>query len=222
VYALSTDGSLLWTFKTNEPIWASPVLNDNLLYIASMDHNLYALDSENGMVVWKTDLGGAMVSAPFLGEDGNLYIGTFNNEVLALDSQQGNILWHFETEDWVWGTPILNEGLLYITDLSGKIYAVDTSDQNIVWQYQGNGAVSGSVLLQEDSLYFATQSGEIYCLNLEGGLRWTATIGVEDAEFAGTPIATDSSILISAIGSDALVYAYSPDGALQWQFIPQK
>jgi outer membrane protein assembly factor BamB len=221
LYALDTNGDLLWTFKTKESIWASPVINENLLYIASMDKTLYAVDSENGMVVWSTELGGAVVSPPYLGDDGNLYIGTFSNEVLALDSQEGNILWRFETEDWVWGTPVLSDGVLYITDLSGKLYAVDSSDQSVLWQYKGDGAISGSVLLQEDSIYFATQGGVFYCLNMEGGLRWTAALNGEDAEFAGTPVANEDSILISAIGSDALLYSYTSDGTLQWQFIPE-
>jgi outer membrane protein assembly factor BamB len=221
LYALDTTGAVLWTFKTEEPIWASPVINEELLYIASMDKTLYALNSENGMVVWSTELGGAVVSPPYLGDDGNLYIGTFNNEVLALDSQEGNILWRFETEDWVWGTPVLSDGILYITDLSGKLYAVDASDQSILWQYKGDGAISGSVLLHEGSIFFATQGGVLYCLNMEGGLRWTAALSTDDAEFAGTPIATENSILISAIGSDALLYAYNTEGTLQWQFIPE-
>lgn len=219
VYALGTDGTLKWTFETGASIWAAPVINGEMLYIASMDKNLYALDSENGMVVWQTELGGAPVNAPYLGEDGNLYLGTINSEALAIDGQSGEILWRFATEDWAWGTPVLADGVLYVTDLSGKVYAVDTSDQSILWQYKGSGAISGSVLLIEDSIIFVTQGGTIYDLNTEGGLRWQAQIG-EDEEFAGTPIAVGDSILVPAIGGDALIYSYNTGGTLQWQFVP--
>ena len=221
LYALDTYGNLKWSFETSAPIWASTTINEDMLYLASMDNTLYALDTENGMVVWQTELDGTVVSAPHLGEDGKLYVGTFNNEVLALDSQTGEILWRFATEDWVWGAPVLSDGVLYITDLSGKVYAVDTSDQSILWQYKGNGAISGSVLLLEESVIFATLGGNLYSLNLEGGLRWQAAIGVEDGEFAGTPVATENSILIAALEAEAILYAYNTEGTLQWQFVPE-
>jgi outer membrane protein assembly factor BamB len=221
LYALDTNGQVMWTFETGDPIWASPVIGEDLLYIASMDNRIYALDTENGMVAWQTELEGTVVNAPLLGEDGNLYIGTFNNEVLALDSQTGEILWRFPTEDWVWGTPVLSDGVLYITDLSGKVYAVDTSNQSILWQYKGNGAISGSVLLHEEAVIFATQGGVLYSLNMEGGLRWQATVGVEDGEFAGTPVATENSILVASMQTEAILYAYNKEGTLQWQFVPE-
>ena len=193
----------------------------SLLYIASMDEILYALDSDNGMVVWKTELGGTMVNNAYLGDDNVLYIGTFNSEVLALDSQTGTILWRFATEDWVWGTPVFNEGVLYVTDLSGKVYAINTTDQSILWQYKANGAISGSVLVLDDMICFASQGGTVYCLNEEGSLRWQASIGEEDSEFAGTPIAIENSILIGALEAEGILYAYSHEGTLQWHFTPE-
>jgi outer membrane protein assembly factor BamB len=115
----------------------------------------------------------------------------------------------------------MEAGVLYVTDLSGKVYAVDTSDQSILWQYKGSGAVSGSVLLHEGFIFFATQGGVLYCLNPEGSLRWQAAVGVEDGEFAGTPVATENSILIAALETDAILYAYNTEGTLQWQFVPE-
>jgi len=221
VYALNMDGSLKWTFETGDPIWAAPLLDDEVLYIASMDESLYALEADNGSVVWQTELGGTMVNNAHIGDDGVLYIGTFSSEVLALDSNTGSILWRFSTDDWVWGTPILYDGVLYATDLSGKVYAIDPADQNILWQYKADGAISGSVLVLEDALYVASQGGTIYCLNTSGTLRWQASLSEEDGEFAGTPVATESSILIGALQTESILYAYNTEGTLQWQFTPE-
>jgi outer membrane protein assembly factor BamB len=222
LYALDLNGNVKWSFESGDPIWASPLINDDLLYLASMDETLYALDTDNGSVVWEAELGGTMVNNAFLGEDDILYIGTFNSEVLALDSDNGSILWRFTTDDWVWGSPVLSEGVLYVTDLSGKVYAIDPADQSILWQYKGTGAISGSVLIHEGSIYFATQGGVIYCLNIEGTLRWQASLGQDAGEFAGTPVAAgDSSILIGALEAEGMLYAYSTEGTLQWQYMPQ-
>ena len=73
LYALDYDGQLMWKFTTDDPLWASPVWSENCgcIYQVSMDHTLYALNPENGSLVWKSeDLGGPMVSAPALSETG--------------------------------------------------------------------------------------------------------------------------------------------------------
>jgi outer membrane protein assembly factor BamB len=221
LYALDLNGNVKWSFESGDPIWAAPLINGDLLYLASMDQKLYALSADNGSVIWETELGGTMVSNASLGEDGVLYIGTFNSEVLALDSERGNILWRLSVDDWVWGTPVLSDGVLYATDLSGKVYAIDPTDQSILWQFQGNGAVSGSVLVHESSIYFATQGGVLYCLNMEGGLRWQASLTDEAGEFAGSPVAAGDSILIAALEASSILYAYSTEGTLQWQYMPE-
>lgn len=221
LYALDMNGNKKWSFESGEPIWASPLINDDMLYLASMDEKLYALEADSGDLVWETELDGTMVNNASLGEDDVLYIGTFNSEVLALDSQTGSILWRLSTDDWVWGTPLLSDGVLYATDLSGKVYAIDPTDQSILWQYKGEGAISGSVLINEDSIYFATQGGVLYCLNMEGGLRWQASLPEEEGEFAGTPVAAGDSILIGALQSAGILYAYSTEGTLQWQYLPE-
>ncbi len=36
-------GALLWKFQTNGPIVSSPAIADGVVYIGSMDHQVYAL-----------------------------------------------------------------------------------------------------------------------------------------------------------------------------------
>lgn len=36
---------MLWAFETTSGIWSKPLLHNGVLYITSMDHNLYAIDS---------------------------------------------------------------------------------------------------------------------------------------------------------------------------------
>src|ERR1700747_3746031 len=46
-------GGVKWTFKTSGPIVASPAIADGVVYIPSMDTNLYAIDQETGKEKWK-------------------------------------------------------------------------------------------------------------------------------------------------------------------------
>src|ERR1043166_9883634 len=42
-----------WTFKTDGPIIGSPAIADGVVYIGSIDGNLYAVDQETGQQKWK-------------------------------------------------------------------------------------------------------------------------------------------------------------------------
>ena len=62
LYALDFKKNLLWTFKSQEPLWAQPATDQSCecIYVSSMDHVLYSLNSSDGGILWKTEsLGGA-------------------------------------------------------------------------------------------------------------------------------------------------------------------
>ncbi len=75
-YALDLNGNLLWKFETGEPIWATPTTDGKFVYVASMDHHVYALDPATGQEQWKTDMGAAIIFTPTLSEEGILYLAT--------------------------------------------------------------------------------------------------------------------------------------------------
>ena len=55
VYCLRTsDGNVEWTYTTGGPIGGSPVYSDGVIFIASTDTYLYALDADNGDFIWHT------------------------------------------------------------------------------------------------------------------------------------------------------------------------
>ncbi len=70
-----------------------------------------------------------------------------------------------------------------------------------------------------------TSSGAIASYGLDGERLWKEEIGSEDnpVEFYGTPVlAAEDLILVSATGSDSLVYAFNSQLETQWTFEPGK
>ena len=134
LYALNESGKLQWRFKSNGPIWTKPAAN-NLIYVASMDHFLYALNPENdpdNLVmdedgsrtlvpepVWSTDLGAAVTADPLLVE-GQIFVATFEGNFYAVDIRDGQILWKFndgENLAAVWGKPVFSNKKVYFGDV---------------------------------------------------------------------------------------------------------
>ena len=65
VYALDLDtGDLKWEFETGHRVWATPLIDGDIVYIGSMDRHLYALRIADGEEIWNFYAGGAFASEP--------------------------------------------------------------------------------------------------------------------------------------------------------------
>ncbi len=158
-----------WKANTEHGVWGKPLLVEGTLYFSSLDHNLYAVDAETGAEKWKLDLGGAATSTPVY-VDGKLYIGSFARAVYEI-STDGQILNQQPTVDWIWGSPVINDGILYVADLGGSVYAFDTANNlQPVWQQKVAGrAIRATPLIVGDVILVASRDQKLYWLNREDG-----------------------------------------------------
>src|SRR5690606_25576291 len=88
--------------------------------------HLYAVDAETGAQIWTADLDGAIASTPLL-VDNRLFVGTFGRQIMEV-SLDGTIVNEYDTDNWVWGTPVYDNGIIYAADLSGSVYALSIED----------------------------------------------------------------------------------------------
>lgn len=104
IHALSVDdGKELWRFKTNGPVWASPIISsNNIVIIPSNDGYVYALGLNTGKELWRYRTGAQIFSAAvpnqnniFFGcDDGNIYsLRTESNSVQPIQSVKRAVFW---------------------------------------------------------------------------------------------------------------------------------
>jgi outer membrane protein assembly factor BamB len=220
LYALNMKGQPIWQqpFPTNEALWAMPATDPECacIYLASMDHKVYAIDAQTGTERWHTeDLGGAMVGTPAVSDDHVLYIGTFAKELIALNTQNGRELWRFPTEKWVWASPVIGGDMLYFGDLSGTFYAVDRQNGQTQWQIQPGGSIVGKPLVTEDGIYFTTETGSLVSVTLDGTILMNQPY--ESSLHAG-PVAAGNTILLTTSDPANLLIALDANGVQRWSF----
>ena len=221
LYALDLNGKLLWTFKSEEPLWATPAINDacSCLFVPSMDHKLYALNVETGEIRWETgSLGGSMVASPAFADDGTVYIGTFANELVALSAENGAILWRYKTDGFVWTQPQLVDGLLYFGDSKSTLYAVDTAGKE-AWKVKVDGPIATNPLIKNGNIHFTTGTDAVYAYDLEGNRVWQQTM---EGLFQGPVISSGERLLVSPMNDQTALYVLNENGIQQWAFIPEQ
>lgn len=219
LYALDVrNGSLAWSFKARQALWASPAVEGDAIYLTSLDHHVYALDLSSGKSLWQTDLGGAIPDKPAIAGD-VILAGTLGDKLFALQKQSGEILWQIEAKNWVWGTPAVADGVAYVADLSGVASAVSTANGAEVWSRTLGGRIIASPLLADKMVYFVTEAGAVYALSAaDGKTVWQKTPG---GKLLSDPVLAGKTLVVSALGGESLLSAYdAQSGELLWSYKP--
>ncbi|NDJ78269.1 MAG: PQQ-binding-like beta-propeller repeat protein [Chloroflexi bacterium] len=154
-----------------------------MLYIVSLDQHFYAVDPADGELLWDEYLGGAMPSSPTHDPIRNwAYVGTFGSEMVALDLAEDaddRVVDRYETEDWVWGSPALVDGVLYCADISGYVYALTITDDGFEekWKVRPTeSSIRGAPLVVDGLVLVGSQDNTVYALSTEDGTeQWSET-----------------------------------------------
>jgi eukaryotic-like serine/threonine-protein kinase len=105
---------MLWSFETGHSVEASPTVVDDVVYVASKDCNVYALNAITGKKIWNFTTGYAyygIYSCPVV-INGMVYIGSNDNYIYALDAETGAQKWSYDTHYFVWSSPAYVNGVL--------------------------------------------------------------------------------------------------------------
>lgn len=220
LYVLDMSGNLRWEKEIGGALWSQPVSDGTMLYITSLNHNLYALDLSTQEVAWSLSLNGALPGTAALDEAGNLYAGSFGSKVASIDTQKQAIAWETPIAGWVWDAPVLDGETLYVGDLEGNFHSFDIKTGNENWAaIKPNGPITGSPLVMNDFIVIGTESGSAYAIDREGGIVWQHTIG---GRLYTAPVAGNDLILFSPMEIDSILVALDLDGRQVWQFTPEK
>ncbi|MHC4641336.1 MAG: outer membrane protein assembly factor BamB family protein [Planctomycetota bacterium] len=127
--SVSPDVSVTWKTELKGTLTA-PVAWYSKIFVAKPDaHTVYALDKENGKVIWQFTAGGRIDSPPTI-RDGMVLFGSADGRVYCLRASDGELVWRFlaaptdrriggfDQIESVWpvhGSVLLDKGVAYFT-----------------------------------------------------------------------------------------------------------
>jgi len=201
-------------------LWAQPSTDGNLVYVASVDHHLYAINPDTYEFAWPAiDLGGAVPGTPLVGPTGNLYIGSFASEVVKVDPATGKDTLLTSTQGWVWGGPVTDGQNIYFGDLEGNLFAVDAASGSQSWSIQPDGPVAGSPLVTNDAIVFVTESGSVYAVDQDGKIVWQREVG---GQIYTSPVSGSDKIIVAPMQAEFSLAVLDTNGNQVWTFTPEK
>lgn len=172
-------GKLKWQFSEVEgAIVGKPLIYQDKIIFGSWGRHLYALDKNNGTLIWKWDNGSAnrMFSPAMctpVATNGIVFIAAPDRVLTAINVQNGETLWRNKEAT-------VRESIGLSTD-SAYVYGKTMNDNIVAYKttatYEGIAFninvgygyehTPSDLIEKEGKLFFGTRNGVIYCIDLK-------------------------------------------------------
>jgi len=161
----------------------TPVLVGDLLYVASADGDVLALNAGTGKVQWKTNL-----DLPLSGGagfyEGSLFVGAANGLVLRLDAANGSELWRASVSGEVLSAPQGNGDLVVAQTYDGKLIAFDYETGERRWAHLSDVPVltlrgTSTPIILGQLVIAGFADGKVLAIDQNSGnVAWEARIAI--------------------------------------------
>lgn len=199
----------LWKFECEDEIRGTPAYDDGLVYIGSLDNNLYAVDAATGKFIWKYPTGGSIVGRPVI-KDYCLYLGSEDFNLHVIVARNGRPIWTYHTDGFVRSSPCVTDNYVFIGSDDGYLHAVYLSTGSRVWRFHVASPIRSTAAFQNSLVYFGSESGDFYCVDLFGQPKWHTRT---KRGITSSPVFMGENILFGSM--DGALYAY--DGKNGWE-----
>ncbi len=234
----------LWEDRVGKGAGASgvrmrPVVANGVLYAASTDGVLCAIDVTHGNVLWKKRArqlvaGGNHGDTHYAGGPGvlgdTLVIGTLSGHVYAMNAENGTLLWMASLSAEVIDAPAIAGNLVMVRTQDGRVYGLDRRSGKRHWLYdQGRVPAlslrgNGPLLALGGAVFFGSDDGKLVALRQDSGEKlWEQSLAsgegrsaMERLDDADGRILADSTTLYGAAYHGKLIAVAGASGQVQW------
>ncbi|MFP8966686.1 outer membrane protein assembly factor BamB [Pokkaliibacter sp. CJK22405] len=172
---LSNDtGSVIWEKRLSMPDGRSeldrmvdamgrPAFADNVLYTATYQGTITAMESSNGRVLWSKPFSSAHGVAV---DDTAVYGVSDEGDVVAFDRRSGAVLWQQNALKYrSLGTPVVWGDVLAVSDFEGYVHVLSRFDGRFVNRiHVDSDGIAGDMQSAGQSLYILSNSGRLEAL----------------------------------------------------------
>jgi outer membrane protein assembly factor BamB len=165
-----------------EFLYLAPLNADDVVYAASTDGELLALNAETGKQIWKNSVEDR-IFAGVGGDAKQLYLVSRDADLLALSREDGRELWRASLPTEVLSSPQSNGSLVVVQTTDGRVLAFNAADGEKRWQYDSvvpalSVRAAAAPLVGADVIISGFANGKLLALSAESGQPlWQYEVG---------------------------------------------
>jgi len=226
------------------PYWPDLTVADQIVYVAEVNGQVFALDAETGGTIWSypiierasggllsgcsapTPSDGPFFAAPAIGDD-LIFLGSAGEKTTSLFRRSentaglralnalGTLQWEFKgTEDRTVAPPVLADGTVYLPSSDNNVYAIDVESRAARWTFETENWVWASPLVIDDTVYIASMDHVLYAVDAQTGAEKWRFDAAPSA-LPAAPAFVDGTLYFGSLAGR--LYAISAeDGELLW------
>jgi outer membrane protein assembly factor BamB len=184
-----------------ESVDASPAVVGGRVYAGTAGGSICALSADTGAVVWRTSLGGAVVSSPSVA-GGLVVAGSADRCVYALDAVDGKVRWRVRTRGPVVSSPLVVNDLVYCGSMDGRFRCLRLATGETVWQTTEGGGISGAAAEAEGIVYYGDEAGHLLARRAaDGKLVWGQQV---QGLVVASPVVRGNMLIVPVMSATAL------------------
>ena len=196
----ASDGSEVWTYKTNDFINGTPaVIDGRLIAFGGCDSVIHVIDLADGKLVNKivTD---AQITNSVATIGTTVYSGNHANQLVAAEADADQPAWIYEAGSFPFFTaPAVDDMNVYLGSRDKSLHAVKRADGTRAWTFKTGGRVESSPLAFDDGIVFGSSDGRLYAANLADGTElWRLDLG---EDLTAAPVYAQGRIIIAGGGT---------------------
>src|SRR5947209_2155586 len=176
-----------WTFKCKRGVESAPAVVNGVVYVASLDKNLYALDLATGKEKWTVQLGASKASPSVKGD--RVYVGDLDGNFYCVKAATGEKIWTFETGGEIMSGCNFHGDNILIGSHDSTLYCL-SPDGKKLWEVKTEGPVNGSPVVVGDTTFVAGCDSVLHILDARTGNE-TGTVDLNGQAAATAAVAGD-------------------------------
>jgi len=175
--SLANEQAISWKYKTNGRIYSTPLLEDTVLYIGSLDGYFYAIDARDGSEIWNYNVGEEIRTTAAIYDSIVCFAG--GNKLMGLN-RKGDSLWSFkmyngevvnshDAYDDFNSSPKLVDSIAYVGTEQGLVHGINVKNGTQVFSYQTQGqyTIETTPAIDNGKIYFGDWDGVFHCVDID-------------------------------------------------------
>lgn len=197
--------------KTSANLKLKPVIHDHIIYAASANGMVQAMETKTGHILWSRQLTHNLISGPTVA-NGYIALGTNRSRVVLLNQRDGSELRVFKVSGDALSKPAIVGNKLIIKTIDGFLYAFDLKTGKKLWASEHGSPslilkASSSPIIMGNLVLVGFSDGKLDAIDLETGHTvWQRSIayatGSSDVErlvdIDADPIVRDGNVYLAS------------------------
>jgi hypothetical protein len=109
-----------------------PLLHEDVLYVGSLNHRLYAVEAATGRLLWEWEAPRGITTRPVM-VAGLLIFGDTAGSIHALDLDTRKIVWTYDLGSTVIAHPLIHAGAIFVAGEKGEVAALPWHLGHYAW-----------------------------------------------------------------------------------------